>query len=163
MLSGNSLLLIFYKNMKKIIFITVLAFSLLLPFTPNTQAAGLLNSQTKDQVIDNGQVMGAEAGYGSTPVIFVIESIIKIVLGLLAIIFVVLLIIAGFKWMTAQGNEDDVKHAKASIKTAIIGLVIVLAAYGITFFVFKYLGTALSFTNTNSGGNNLGSGGQGGT
>ena len=74
----------------------------------------------------------------------VISTIITIVLGLLAIIFVALLVYAGFLWMTASGNEEQVKKATGLIKNAIIGLIIILAAYSITYFVFNVLRTGVS-------------------
>jgi hypothetical protein len=43
--------------------------------------------------------------------------------------FLIIMIIAGFMWMTAQGNEQQVGKAKNIIIYAIIGLAVVLAAY----------------------------------
>jgi hypothetical protein len=41
--------------------------------------------------------------------------------------------------MTAGGDEQKVTKAKDSIRRAIIGLIIIVAAYGITYFVFMAL------------------------
>jgi hypothetical protein len=57
---------------------------------------------------------------------------IKIFLSFLGIVFLVLLISAGWKYMKASGNQDEVSEAVNQIKTAIIGLIIVLSAYAIT-------------------------------
>ena len=62
---------------------------------------------------------------------------IKILLGLVGIIFMVLIIYAGYTWMLARGNETESQKAKDTITRAIIGLFIVLAAYAITTFVGK--------------------------
>lgn len=70
----------------------------------------------------------------------IVAEIINTVLGLLAIIFLILMIYSGYQWMTAGGNEEMVTKAKGRIKNAIIGLVIVILAYSITAFVFKNLG-----------------------
>jgi hypothetical protein len=64
---------------------------------------------------------------------------IQVILGFLGIIFLALTLMAGFKWMTSQGNEKTIEEAKGSLKNSIIGLLIVLAAYGITLAVFNYL------------------------
>lgn len=64
---------------------------------------------------------------------------IQVVLGFLAIIFLGLTIMSGFNWMTAQGNDETIKKAQGTLKAAIIGLIIVLAAYTITYFVFAQL------------------------
>jgi hypothetical protein len=66
-------------------------------------------------------------------------NIIKIFLGLLATILVILILLAGFKWMTAGGNEQKVTEAKDSIRNAVIGLIIILLSYSITLFVAKTL------------------------
>ena len=77
------------------------------------------------------------------------ETVIKMALGLLAVIFLVLMVYAGYLWMMARGNEDDVKKAKDIIIAAIIGLIIIVAAYSITYFVFNSLNNA-----TGGGGGN---------
>lgn len=69
----------------------------------------------------------------------IISNIIKVFLGLLAITFIILLIYAGFTWMTSNGEEEKVNKAKDTIARAAIGLIIILAAYGITIFVTKAL------------------------
>lgn len=68
-----------------------------------------------------------------------IGTVVSVLLGLLGIIFIVLIIVGGFQWMTAGGNEESIKKAKSRIFSAVIGLVIVLAAYAIWTFVANYL------------------------
>jgi hypothetical protein len=63
-----------------------------------------------------------------------IGKVIKLALSFLGVILVIIMIYAGFLWMTAGGNEDQVKKAKEWMKNGIIGLVIVLAAYAISDF-----------------------------
>ena len=65
----------------------------------------------------------------------IVVVVINGVLGLLGIIFLSLTFYAGFLWMTAQGNEDNVTKAKNILTTSIIGLIIIVAAYAITNFV----------------------------
>ena len=54
-------------------------------------------------------------------------------------IFVILMIYAGILWMTAGGNEKQVEKAKNIISRAAIGLVIVVSAYAVTYFIFTNL------------------------
>ena len=49
------------------------------------------------------------------------------------------MIYGGFVWMTARGNTQAVDTAKDLIYSAVIGLIIVLAAYAITTFVGSLL------------------------
>jgi len=79
-----------------------------------------------------------EAGQPADPRI-IASNIIKIVLGFLGVIFLGLLVYAGFKYMTAAGNEDSVADAKKIIIQAVIGLVIVISAYSLTVFISNHL------------------------
>ncbi|MDA3802408.1 MAG: pilin [Patescibacteria group bacterium] len=69
----------------------------------------------------------------------VVGMIVNAALSLLGIIFVILIIVGGFKWMTAGGNEESVKTATNYIKRAIIGLIITLSSYAIWEFILKRL------------------------
>jgi len=60
-------------------------------------------------------------------------------LALLGIIFIVLIILAGYNWMTAAGEEEKVNKAKDTLARAIIGLVITVGAYAISQFVMDRL------------------------
>jgi len=64
-----------------------------------------------------------------------IGSIIGAVLSFVGIIFFILMIYAGFLWMTARGNDEQVSQAINIVMQASIGLIIVAAAYLITRFV----------------------------
>lgn len=66
-------------------------------------------------------------------------GILKAFLGLLGVIFAGYMVYGGYVWMTAGGNEDRVTKAKDTIRHAIIGLAVLLAAWGITHFVFNAL------------------------
>ena len=66
-------------------------------------------------------------------------AVINTILGLLALIFIVLLIYAGFTFMTAQGDDKKVTKAKDTIRNAVIGVVIILFAYIITNIVFTLI------------------------
>ncbi len=69
-----------------------------------------------------------------------ISTVIKAVLSLVGTIFLVLTIYAGIMWMTAAGDEEKVTKATSIIRMAVIGLVIVMSAYAITYFVTSKLG-----------------------
>jgi amino acid transporter len=67
----------------------------------------------------------------------IIIQILNIALGLLGMIMVVLIVFSGYQWMTAGGNEEQIEKAKKRITNAVIGLVIILAAWTITNFVIR--------------------------
>lgn len=68
-----------------------------------------------------------------------IGSIIYGALALLGVVSLLIIIIAGYKWMMAGGNEETISNARAMIKNALIGVIITLGAYAITYFVISRL------------------------
>jgi len=67
----------------------------------------------------------------------IIVNVIRVILGFLGLIAVIIILIGGFKWMTAQGNDDKITEARKLIQAGAIGLVIILAAFGITQFLIN--------------------------
>lgn len=82
-----------------------------------------------------------------------VARIINVVLTLLGVIFVVLAILAGFKYMTAAGSEEKTKEAMDTLRTALIGLIIILMAWAITRYTIQILNKTVSnaadYTNYN--------------
>jgi heme/copper-type cytochrome/quinol oxidase subunit 2 len=71
----------------------------------------------------------------------VISTIIDTVLSFLGVIFLFLIMYAGYLWMTARGNEQRLEKAKDTLTAAIIGLIIIAAAYAISYFVMSKIST----------------------
>jgi uncharacterized membrane protein (UPF0182 family) len=71
-----------------------------------------------------------------------IARIINVALSLLGIVAVVIILIGGFQWMTAGGNDEKVAGARKLIFSGIIGLAIILSAFAIARFVLSSLSTA---------------------
>ncbi len=90
------------------------------------------NIQTGDAL---GINYGAASGLGDRPIQETVASIINVALGLLGIVAVVIVLIGGFEWMTAGGNEEQTTKAKQRILAGVIGLAIILSAYAISKFV----------------------------
>ena len=90
---------------------------------------------------------------GVTPQAMV-ARIINGLLSLLGMLFTVLIIWGGFKWMTSQGNSQQVDEAKNIIKNSVIGLAVVVTAYAIARFVLTAL--ARNATNGTGGGEAVG-------
>ncbi|OGL72581.1 hypothetical protein A3C96_02570 [Candidatus Uhrbacteria bacterium RIFCSPHIGHO2_02_FULL_60_10] len=107
-------------------------------------AAGLalLPAVGAQAVLDTGLTetansSGLAQATGKPDVITIVAYFVNALIGFLGIIFLLLTIYAGFLWMTAQGDPKKVESAKAIIKNAIIGLIIVAGSYVITNEVFN--------------------------
>jgi len=59
-----------------------------------------------------------------------------VVLSFIGVLFLILMIYGGYTWMTAVGNEQQVTKARTIIVAALIGVLVTVAAYAITYFVF---------------------------
>ena len=86
-------------------------------------------------LIKGGQTIDAEK---TVPEL--IGTIVGVVLSLLGALFFLLILYAGIMWMTAFGVADKAEKAKEILINASVGLIIVLAAYAISRFVFTGLG-----------------------
>lgn len=64
-----------------------------------------------------------------------IGNIISASLGLLGVLFLAFTVFAGYMYLTAGGDEERVKTAIKYLRNAVIGLIIVLASFGITKWV----------------------------
>ncbi len=108
--------------MKKIT--SVLALALLV--LPVAASAALVN-----------QDIGSTFTLGSAGLEQTVINIVQWVLGLLGLVAVIMILIGGFQWMTAGGNEEKVASAKKIISAAVIGLIVVLLAWAIVIFVVQ--------------------------
>lgn len=86
--------------------------------------------------------VNSQADLGSENLTDTIGKLISALLSVLGVIFLLLIIWAGFTWMTAQGEPKKVDKAKDILITAVVGLIILLSAYAISTFVITQLGTA---------------------
>lgn len=68
-----------------------------------------------------------------------IGVIIPAAFSILGVLFLVLAVYAGFRWMLARGNEDQITEARTTLTNATVGLVIVVSGYAITNFVTQRL------------------------
>lgn len=116
--------------------------------TPATQAQNSTPTDFGVGQIDNSTQLG------DRNLIDTVSQIINVALGLLGIVAVVVILIGGFKWMTASGNEEQVDEARDVIFQGIIGLAIVLSAWAITRFVISNLSEATGSGTGSDGGFN---------
>ncbi|MBI5222659.1 MAG: hypothetical protein HY980_04165 [Candidatus Magasanikbacteria bacterium] len=66
-------------------------------------------------------------------------TIVYLLLSFSGVIFLVLMVYAGYLWMIARGDEAEVEKAQKIIISSVIGLIILVGAYSITTFVVPRL------------------------
>lgn len=92
------------------------------------------------------------AGLGTTQTIpDIIGTLIYAALSLTGVIFVILIVYAGYLWMTARGTTEDADKAKKIIENAIIGIIITGLAFAITNFVLNRIVESTSGTTITGG------------
>lgn len=89
--------------------------------------------------LDVGLGQLSSTGLGQTELRTGVGAIIKVALSFLGVIAIIIVLIGGFKYMTAGGKDDKLKEAKGWIISGIIGIAIILSAYAITTFVIEKL------------------------
>jgi type IV secretory pathway VirB2 component (pilin) len=123
--------------MKKFIILAAICLCLISPRPGLCQ----LNTDTIDKLETNDLTFSEKAGYDSGTnegtLTQTLAKVIRIFLGTLGVIFIVIIIMAGWNWFTAGGDAAKIKLAKDRIINASIGLIIIFSAYSITYFVFK--------------------------
>lgn len=63
---------------------------------------------------------------------------INLVLIFIGVLFLILTIVAGFKWMTARGNDTEVEKAKKMFIQSTVGMLIILTAYALSYFIVEF-------------------------
>jgi len=102
-----------------------------------------MNDSAYNKIMEYLKTTAEAAGFSNPKSIpEIIGALIGTFLSLVGVIFLCLIIYGGFKWMTSAGNEAKVLSAKKILTDSVIGLVIILAAYSITRFIFDALLTA---------------------
>lgn len=118
-------------------FLVVLCFSYSITIAADTNIA--------DRLTKVGTASGySEVSTYSLPI--AAGRIIRAFLSLIGIIFMSYIIYAGYLWMTASGEEEKIRKAKAILRGCIIGLIITLSAYVITATVMDRMSKAVVST-----------------
>ena len=85
------------------------------------------------------ETLGAASGLPTDNIAVIIARIIRSVIGVTGIIAVGITLYAGYLYLTANGEPAKVDKAKTIARQAIIGLVIIFSAFGITTFILNAL------------------------
>lgn len=124
--------------LKKIVTSFVMIMSLLglgaVSLSPSVTAA------TRDTVKSGVTgVGGTDSGNSADDFKTVIKNVINILLFLIGMIAVIFIVIAGFRFVTSNGDANTVSQAKNTIIYAVLGIVIAVMAYAIVNFILDNL------------------------
>jgi len=109
------------KKTKKIIFLHCLVFALfMLPIFVLAQSTGN-NTVTIENPFNGGNDLGS----------LITTILTKVIMPIAAIVSVMYIIWAGFKYVTAQGKPAEIEKANQNLLYALIGVGILLGAAGI--------------------------------
>lgn len=127
------------RRFKLIIFLAIA-----LAFFVSIACVSTAFAQSAAQTASNNlNAAAAKANGGTAPTITdvptTIGNIVGVVLSFIGVLFLGLMIFGGFTWMLARGNQQNTQKAKELIEAAVIGLIIVMAAYAITAYVGSVL------------------------
>ncbi len=68
-----------------------------------------------------------------------VSTIFNVVILIAGIVFVILFLVGGIQYLTASGNEESSGKARKLLVDAIIGLIIVLAAWAVGGWIIEQL------------------------
>ncbi len=123
-----------------LVLLTIILSASYLILVSNIDAVSAANSLLDKQIGLEDEIGGA---FGETDkptdIRATVAGVVKSFLGILGIVFLVLIVSAGYKWMIAGGNDDKVNESKAQLGRAFIGLMIILMAWFVTTFVMNCL------------------------
>ncbi len=125
--------------MKKLLLTLTLLTVLILPFTTSVYAQSSDGAKAACDAIgvaSGGSSCGTTSTSSLDHTISTVVNILSIVVGLVAVIMI---IVAGLKFITSQGDSNNVASARNTILYAIVGLVVVALAQVIVKFVLHKL------------------------
>lgn len=127
----------------KFIFSLILLFVLFFGAASSAQALNLRNAFdfAGNGNNDPTDAMASAAGYDTskTDILGIVSKVVNAILSILGVLFLLLTLYGGFTWMTARGNEQQVEKAMGILYMSIIGLLIILGAYAISYLVIARL------------------------
>jgi cbb3-type cytochrome oxidase subunit 3 len=116
-------------------------YSLMLVLSFLMVAQAVLADDTGATKALNGLNTTAQGGYGvnqagldsNSNIPTMVGKIVGAGLAFLGVVFFILILYAGLSWILSLGNEEKITQAKDIIMAAVLGLIVVLGAYAITY------------------------------
>jgi uncharacterized membrane protein YwzB len=133
-------------------FTTLLSFGLVLVsvgvfFSADTVLSqvitGSVSTEATKQLNSAGALTASDARTLAQDPRVIAAVVIRYFLSLLGTILLVLIVLSGYWYFTARGDDEKIARAKTTIKQALMGMVIILLAYSIATSIINSLTTTL--------------------
>jgi hypothetical protein len=96
----------------------------------------LVSADTKSEICGGIQTAsGTSSCSGGVNLTNVIRNVINVFSWIIGVVAVIMIMVAGFKYITSGGDSGNITSAKNTIIYAIIGLVVVALSQSIVWFV----------------------------
>ena len=80
---------------------------------------------------------------GTLTIPAIVSGLINVILIVAAIVFFFILVIGGIRWITSGGDKANTEAARNQITAALVGLVIVFAAWAIIQLLQTFFGISI--------------------
>lgn len=121
------------------------------PASAQQSTGGSDKSDPREQLLNAGVGFGGAGGTSAEipndPRV-IVANFIRIALTFVGMAMVLMIMYAGYLWWSAGGNDEKVSKAKATLRNAVIGLIIIAMSYGlVTFFLRAVLEAQMGTPN----------------
>ncbi len=127
------------KRIKTVLTSFMMMFALAAPMAVPALASAQITSDTIKNEICKGATASTSGtcatGAGQNDLLSIVRRVITLLSLIIGFVAIFMIIWGGFKYLTSGGDSKNVDAAKSTILYAIIGLVVVLFAQAIVFFV----------------------------
>jgi hypothetical protein len=96
----------------------------------------------------NLQIGGQWANLSNLDFPTVIGGLVKLLMIVAAVVFFFMLVIGGIRWIASGGDKGQTEAARNQITAALVGLVIVFAAWAIVSLINMFFNVDLLHLNT---------------
>lgn len=103
--------------------------------------AVLLVTQSAEAKLEGLDTTAGEIGFDAPSGLFeIIANYASWLFSFLGLVFFAIMLYGGIIWMTSAGDDKKVAKAKDLLRTAVIGIVIIVSAFAITTFLADNFG-----------------------
>ncbi|MDN5835469.1 MAG: hypothetical protein L0H36_02420 [bacterium] len=109
------------------------------PVAISVTGSTAVHADTKSSINKGLNAVGRKSGNNKKSIDSYFETIVNVVLFLVAAVSVVVIIYGGFRYIVSNGDSTKIQGAKNTILYAVVGLVVAILAFAIINFVVKSL------------------------